>query len=100
MKINLEKFDQSALVILNLLADSFPMPVQIGFNDLFPSEQDDMGKRETHIGVIAFLRHENLIAHETGSASSFIISRHGLALFGEDILSHLKIKLNGEALGF
>ena len=95
MTINLKKFDESALLILNLLGSSFPTPAQIGFNDLFPAEQDDMEKRENHIGVIAFLRHENLIAHETGSASSFIITSHGLALFGEDIQHHLKFKLGG-----
>lgn len=96
MNINLEKFDLSALVILKLLADSFPMPVQIGFNELFPADQDDMAKRETHIGAIAFLRHENFIAHEASSTSSFIITRHGLALFGEDIFQHLKIKLKND----
>jgi len=99
MAINLEKFDDSAILILSALAKEFPVPTQIGFSDLFGSEQDDIDKRAAHIGVIAFLRHENLIAHETGSASSFIITRHGLALFGEDILSHLKIKLNGDSFG-
>jgi hypothetical protein len=93
MAVNLDKFDQSATIILKLLADNFPTPAQIGFNDLFPTEQDDMAKREMHIGVIAFLRHENLIAHETGSASSFIITCDGLALFEKDILNHLKVKL-------
>ena len=98
MAINLEKFDNSAVLILSTLAEEFPVPTQIGFTDLFGSGQDDMNKRAAHIGVIAFLRHENLIAHETGSASSFIITRQGLALLGEDIIRHLKVKLNGEKL--
>jgi len=93
MTINLEKFDDSAILILSTLVKEFPVPTQIGFSDLFGKEQDDIDKRAAHIGVIAFLRHENLIAHETGSASSFIITRHGLALFGEDIFSHLKKSL-------
>jgi len=98
MTMNLEKFDESAIVILSALANNFPMPTQISFSDLFGAEQGSTEKRAVHIGVIAFLRHENLIAHETGSASSFIITRHGLALFGEDILQHLKNKLNDETL--
>ena len=96
MTINLEKFDDSAVLILSTLAKEFPMPTQIGFSDLFGTEQDDIDKRAAHIGVIAFLRHENFITHETGSVSSFIITRDGLALFGEDIVRHLKIKLDGE----
>ncbi len=98
MTMNLEKFDDSAVLILSTLAKEFPAPTQIGFSDLFGTEHDDIDKRATHIGVIAFLKHENFIAHETGSASSFIITRDGLALFGEDIVRHLKIKLNGETL--
>lgn len=98
MTINFDKFDDSAVLILTVLAKEFPVPTQIGFSDLFGSDHDDIDKRAAHIGVIAFLRHENLIAHETGSASSFIITRQGLALFGDDILRHLKIKLNGETL--
>ena len=97
MAINLEKFDDSAILILSTLAKEFPVPTQIGFSDLFGSDQDNIDKRAAHIGVIAFLRHENFIAHETGSASSFIITRDGLALFGEDIHDHLKIKLNDES---
>ncbi len=94
MNINLVEFDNSALSILNTLVEDFPRPVQIGFADLFPEEQLDAKKRESHIGVIAFLRHENYIAHETGSASSFILTSAGLALFGRDINNHLRVKLN------
>ncbi len=94
MNINFVEFDNSALAILNTLIEVFPKPAQIGFADLFPEEQLDVTKREEHIGVIAFLRHENYIAHETGSASSFILTSHGLALFGRDINNHLRAKLN------
>ncbi len=94
MNINFVEFDQSALTILNILLAEFPKPAQIGFADLFPQEQLDLDKREAHIGVIAFLRHENYIAHETGSASSFILTSQGLALYGRDIHNHLRAKLN------
>jgi len=97
MSVNFEQFDDSAIVILKELAKHFPRATEVGFNDLFPEFDGDIEKRSSHIGVLAFLRHENLIAHEVGSSSSFIITRTGLALFNEDIFKHLKSKLNEQA---
>lgn len=94
MSVNFEQFDESAVVILQELVKHFPRATEIGFNDLSPQYEGDIEKRSSHIGVLAFLRHENLIAHEVGSSSSFIITRTGLALFNEDIFKHLKDKLN------
>ena len=93
MDVDLTQFDDSALTILKTLAKQFPMPAEVGYHDLFPEEEGDSDKRKAHIGVLAFLRHENLIAHETGSVSSFIITRIGLALFNQDILKHLQQQL-------
>ena len=97
MSVNFNSFDASATLVLKTLAEHFPQPKEVGFNDVFPSEASDAEKRATHIGTLAFLRHENLIAHEVGSASSFIITRTGLALFDEDIFKHLKRLLNDSA---
>lgn len=94
MSVDFRQFDESAVVILKELAKHFPVATEIGFSDIFPDYEGDIQKRSAHIGVLAFLRHENLIAHEVGSSSSFIITRTGLALFNEDIFKHLKSKLN------
>lgn len=95
--INFDKFDESAVLTLKRLAQYFPAPAEVGFNDLFPEFEGDIEKRASHIGTLAFLRHENIIAHEVGSSSSFIITRTGLSLFNEDIFQHLKYSLNNEA---
>ncbi|KGJ90677.1 hypothetical protein [Colwellia psychrerythraea] len=97
MSVSFDQFDESAVVILKVLAEHFPMPTEIGFNDVFPELDGDVRKRAVHIGTLAFLRHEDLIAHDVGSASSFIITRKGLALFNEDIFKHIKNLLNSEA---
>ena len=94
MSVNFSAFDESAIRVLRILAEHFPKPKEVGFNDVFPNEESDTEKRAAHIGTLAFLRHENLIAHEVVSASSFIITRTGLALFDEDIFKHLKRLLN------
>ncbi len=94
MSVDFSRFDEPAVVILKVLAEQFPSPTEIGFHDVFPEDDMDIEKRAAHIGVLAFLRHEDLISHEVGSASSFIITRKGLALFNEDIFKHLKNKLN------
>ena len=96
MSVNFNQFDESAVAILKLLAKHFPTPTETGFNDVFPDDDSDASKRAAHIGTLAFLRHEDLIAHEVGSASSFIITRKGLALFNDDIFKHLKSLLNDE----
>lgn len=98
MSIDFSEFNQSAVTVLKQLARHFPKATEVGFNDLFPEYEDDNEKRTAHIGVLAFLRHENLIAHEMGSSSSFIITQKGLALFNEDIFAHLKAQLNDEAV--
>jgi hypothetical protein len=77
-------------MILKLLSKHFPTPTEIGFNDVFVDAETDIDKRAAHIGTLAFLRHEDLIAHDVGSASSFILTRKGLALFNEDIIKRLK----------
>lgn len=94
MSINFSHFDQSAVIILKILASNFPIPTEIGFNDLFPEEETSVEKRTSHLGTLAFLRHEGFIAHETGSASSFILTAKGLTLFNEDTIEHLKMLLN------
>ncbi len=94
MSINFSQFDESSVVILKLLAQHFPTPTEIGFNDVFPDSDTQTVKRAAHIGSIAFLRHEDLIAHDVGSASSFILTGKGLALFNADIFKHLKKQLN------
>lgn len=93
MSISLTKFDQSAIVILKKLAKHFPIAMEVGFDELFPEFEGDNQKRAAHIGVLAFLRHENFITHEMSSTASFIITRAGLDLFEYDIVEHLKIKL-------
>ncbi len=95
MSVNFSQFDESSVIILKLLAQNFPTPTEIGFNDVFPNSETD--KRAAHIGTLAFLRHEDLIAHEVGSASSFILTRKGLGLFDEDIFQHIKDQLHSEA---
>tara|TARA_R100001377_G_scaffold61644_1_gene37604 strand:- start:111 stop:374 length:264 start_codon:yes stop_codon:yes gene_type:complete len=80
-------------MILKLLSKHFPTPTEIGFNDVFVDAETDIDKRAAHIGTLAFLRHEDLIAHDVGSASSFILTRKGLALFNEDIIKRLKDQL-------
>ena len=97
MSVNFLQFDESSVIILKLLAQNFPTPTEIGFNDVFVNSEADSGKRAAHIGTLAFLRHEDLIAHDVGSASSFILTRKGLALFNEDIIKHIKDQLNSEA---
>jgi len=97
MRVNFSKFDESSVIILNLLAQHFPTPTEIGFNDVFPGSETETEKRAAHIGTLAFLRHEDLIAHDVGSASSFILTRKGLGLFNEDIFQHIKDQLNSEA---
>ena len=94
MGINFLQFDQSAAITLKLLAKHFPTPTEIGFNDVFPDEKASAEKRSLHIGTLAFLRHEDFIAHEVGSASSFILTAKGLSLFNENTVEHLKILLN------
>jgi len=94
MSVSFVQFDESAVLILKALAQQFPMPTEVGFNDVFPDLESDVNKRTAHIGTLAFLRHEDLIAHEVGSASSFIITRKGLALFNVDIFKHLNGLLN------
>jgi len=94
MSVDFSQFDELAVVILKILARQFPSPTEIGFHDVFPEDDVDHVKRAAHIGALAFLRHEDLISHEVVSASSFIITRKGLALFNEDIFKHLKNKLN------
>lgn len=94
MSINFANFDQSAIAILKRLAANFPTPTEIGFNDIFAEEEASVEKRATHIGTLAFLRHEDLISHEVGSASSFILTGRGLALFDENAIEHLKMLLN------
>ncbi|ALO35836.1 hypothetical protein CMT41_14740 [Colwellia sp. MT41] len=96
MNVSFIQFDESAVVILNVLAQHFPTPTEIGFNDIFPDIESDVDKRSAHIGTLAFLRHEDVIAHDVGSASSFILTRKGLALFNEDIFKHLKEQLNDD----
>jgi len=97
MSVDFSQFDKSAVVVLKALTKKFPSPTEIGFHDLFPEDEIDNEKRTAHIGVLAFLRHEDLISHEVGSASSFIITRKGLALFDADIFKHLKGKLNEQS---
>jgi len=97
MSVDFSQFDKSAVVVLKALTKQFPSPTEIGFHDLFPEDEIDNEKRTAHIGVLAFLRHEDLISHEVGSASSFIITRKGLALFDADIFKHLKGKLNEQS---
>lgn len=97
MSVSFGQFDESAVAILKILAQHFPMPTEIGFNDVFPDVESDANKRNVHIGTLAFLRHEDLIAHEVGSASSFILTRKGLSLFDEDIVKHLKDLLHSKA---
>jgi len=94
MSVNFSQFDKSAIAVLKTLIQRFPSPTEVGFHDIFPEDEIDNEKRTAHIGVLAFLRHEDLISHEVGSASSFIITRKGLALFDVDIFKHLKSKLN------
>ena len=96
MSVNFTQFDESAVVTLKLLAQYFPTPTEVGFNDVFPELENDSDKRAAHIGSLAFLRHEDFIAHEVGSASSFIITRKGLSLFDEDIIQHLNNLLNDD----
>ena len=96
MSVDFTQFDESAVVILKVLAQHFPMPTEIGFNDVFPDAEIDANKRAAHIGTLAFLRHEDIIAHEVGSASSFILTQAGLALFNEDIFKHLAEQLNDD----
>jgi len=96
MSVNFSQFDESAVSILKLLAKHFPTPTEIGFNDVFPNSETETDKRAAHIGTLAFLRHEDLIAHDVGSASSFILTRKGLGLFDEDIFQHIKDLLNSE----
>lgn len=96
MSVSFAQFDESAVAILKVLAQHFPMPTEIGFNDVFPEGENDADKRSVHIGTIAFLRHEDLIAHDVGSASSFILTRKGLALFDQDIYKHIKTGLNND----
>ncbi|WP_019028368.1 hypothetical protein [Colwellia piezophila] len=97
MSVSFTQFDESAVVILKALARHFPMPTEIGFNDVFPEGEKDASKRAVHIGTIAFLRHEDLIAHDIGSASSFILTRKGLALFDKDVYKHIKDELISDA---
>jgi hypothetical protein len=97
MSINFSQFDESSVVILKILAQHFPSPTEIGFNDIFPDSGTATDKRAAHLGTLAFLRHEDLIAHDIGSASSFILTRKGLALFNKDIFKHLTNLLNSEA---
>lgn len=94
MSVDFKQFDELAIVILKKLANEFPSATEIGFHDIFPDEDDNTEKRAAHIGVLTFLRHEQFIAHDTGSVSSFIITRDGLSLFGHDIVEHLKAKLS------
>jgi hypothetical protein len=96
MSVNFSQFNESSVSILKLLAQNFPTPTEIGFNDVFPNSETEIDKRAAHIGTLAFLRHEDLIAHEVGSASSFILTRKGLGLFDEDIFQHIKDQLNSE----
>ncbi len=96
MSVNFSQFDESSVLILKLLAQSFPTPTEIGFNDMFPNAETKTETRAAHIGTLAFLRHEDLIAHDVGSASSFILTRKGLGLFDQDIFQHIKDQLNGE----
>ncbi|PKI12915.1 hypothetical protein [Colwellia sp. 12G3] len=97
MGVNFSQFDESSVTILKLLAQHFPTPTEIGFNDVFPDAVIETDKRAAHIGTLAFLRHEDLIAHDVGSASSFILTRKGLALFNEDIFKHITDLLNSDA---
>ena len=96
MSINFSQFDKSSVMILKILSQHFPSPTEIGFNDVFPDSGTDTEKRAAHIGTLAFLRHEDLIAHDIGSAASFILTRKGIALFNEDIFQHIKDQLNSE----
>lgn len=89
MDVDFTRFDESVLVIFKRLLENYPVASPIGFADIFPEQQADTEKREAHIGVIAYLKHENLIAHETGSASSFILTKSGLALIGKDMDRHI-----------
>ncbi|HCM46819.1 MAG TPA: hypothetical protein DIS98_04715 [Colwellia sp.] len=97
MSVNFSQFDASSVIILKRLAQHFPSPTEIGFNDVFPDYGTETDKCTAHIGTIAFLRHEDLIAHDIGSVSSFILTKKGLALFDEDIFKHLTDLLNSEA---
>lgn len=97
MSVNFSQFDESSIVILKRLAQNFPAPTEIGFNDVFPDSETETEKRAAYIGTLAFLRHEDLIAHDIGSASSFILTRKGLALFNEDVFKRLTGLLNNEA---
>lgn len=94
MTINFSQFDQSAVIILKRIAENFPAPTEIGFNDLFSDEEASMERRTAHIGTLAFLRHEDFIAHDVGSSVSFILTAKGLSLFNENTIEHLKILLN------
>lgn len=94
MDVDFTRFDESVQAIFTCLLANYPVASPIGFADVFPEEQADTEKREAHIGVIAYLKHENLIAHETGSASSFILTKSGLALIGKDMDSHIWDLLN------
>ncbi len=90
MSVNFSQFDESSVVILKLLAQHFLTPTEIGFNDVFPGSDTETDKHAAHIGTLAFLRHKDFIAHNVGNASSFILTRKGLALFNEDIFKHIK----------
>ena len=94
MTINFSLFDQSAVIILKRIAQRFPTPTEVGFNDVFPNEEASVEKSTAHIGTLAFLRHEDFIAHEVGSSASFILTGKGLSLFNENTVEHLKILLN------
>ncbi|MBU2869765.1 hypothetical protein [Colwellia sp. E2M01] len=94
MSINFTHFDESSAKILTLLAQNFPKPTEVGFQNLYPDDEGDENKRAIHIGTLAFLRHDDFIAHEVGSAASFILTAKGLELFNENISEHIQMRLN------
>ncbi len=96
MTINFTQFDQASKAILTALAKHFPTPTEVGFHDLFPESENDINQRQAHVGCLAFLRHEDYIAHDIGSASSFILTEKGLSLFEQNVVAHIKQSLNNE----
>jgi hypothetical protein len=90
MTISFTQFYQASVAILTNLAQNFPTPTEVGFHDLFPESENDISQRQAHVGSLAFLRHEDFIAHDIGSASSFILTQKGLSLFNQDITEHIK----------
>jgi predicted GH43/DUF377 family glycosyl hydrolase len=96
MTIDFTPFDQASVAILSILAQHFPTPTEVGFHDLFPESENDITQQQAHVGTLAFLRHEDFIAHDIGSASSFILTEKGLLLFNQNMTSRITTLLNNK----